>query len=321
MLRGRPRRATVARLPAFEHSLHRIIDTWRPDILQIEFEEMAQYAFALTSHCTPRVLTVHDPGVSAARERLRSSHGARRLRDRLDLLAWQRFEKRALESVDVAVVFTDRDRARLARFETAVAIERIPLGTELPETPLDPVGADDSGVVFVGSYPHAPNVDAALRLAGSIFPRVRALRPDATLTLVGTRPPPELRAAARSGVTVTGAVPDVAPYLDRTAVVALPIRLGGGMRVKLLEALAAGKAVVASRLAAEGLALTDGIHVLFAETDDEFTDAIVRLLGDRDLRRAVAVNARAWAGEHLDWQARVEAYERLHRSLLPAACG
>jgi glycosyltransferase involved in cell wall biosynthesis len=111
-------------------------------------------------------------------------------------------------------------------------------------------------------------------------------------------------------------VPDVAPYLDAAAVVAVPIRLGGGMRVKVLEALAGGKAVVTSRLAAEGLDLEDGAEVLFAETDDEFARAIERLLGDRALRVALAGRAGAWAARRVDPAARIAAYERIYARLL-----
>src|SRR2546422_10461962 len=104
---------------------------------------------------------------------------------------------------------------------------------------------------------------------------------------------------ATANVIVTGPVPDVTPYLDRTAIVVVPLRLGGGMRVKVLEALAAGKAMIASPLAVEGLAVVDGEHAVLAETDQQFCDAIVQLLADPARRAALAGSARAWACAHL----------------------
>src|SRR5262249_58786719 len=112
-------------------------------------------------------------------------------------------------------------------------------------------------LVFVGNYMHPPNVDAALRLVQEIFPRIAAQRPDVRLALVGDRVPARLRRVAGPNVDVTGLVSDVAPYLDRAAVVTVPVTTGGGLRVKVVEALAAGKAPVASPLAVEGLAIED----------------------------------------------------------------
>ena len=120
---------------------------------------------------------------------------------------------------------------------------------------------------------------------------------------------------ANRSVVVTGRVPDVTPYLDRAAVVVVPLRLGGGMRVKVLEALGAGKAVVASSLAVEGLDVVDGEHVLLAETDQQFSDAIVQLLSDPTRRKALAAHAYAWAHAHLGWERSIAAYEGLYESL------
>jgi glycosyltransferase involved in cell wall biosynthesis len=119
-------------------------------------------------------------------------------------------------------------------------------------------------------------------------------------------------------VVVTGGVPDVTPYLDRAAVVVIPVRMGGGMRVKVLEALAAGKAVVASRLAAEGLDVVHGRQILFAESDREFADATVELLLDVERRASLAAGARAWALENLGWDRVISAYENLYDSLTVA---
>jgi glycosyltransferase involved in cell wall biosynthesis len=117
-------------------------------------------------------------------------------------------------------------------------------------------------------------------------------------------------------VTVSTEVPDVRPYLDAAAVVAAPVRLGGGMRVKVLEAVASGKAIVATPLALEGLELRDGEHVLVAETGTEFADALVELLMNVDRRTAIAEAARRWAEKNLDQESRARAYEALYTSLV-----
>jgi glycosyltransferase involved in cell wall biosynthesis len=134
--------------------------------------------------------------------------------------------------------------------------------------------------------------------------------------VVGDQPPMELKRAASLHVRVTGRVPDVIPFLDQAAVVVAPLRSGGGMRVKILDALAAGKAIVASPLAVEGLDVRDGQEVLLAESDQGFCNAIVRLLGDAEMRWSLATHARDWACGHLSWDKSVRAYEALYEGLL-----
>ncbi len=137
---------------------------------------------------------------------------------------------------------------------------------------------------------HPPNVDGAIWLAKSIFPKVAARVPDARLQLVGC-----------DGISVHGSVPDVVPYSDAAVVVVAPIRIGGSMRGKVLEALAAGKAVVATPRAAEGVDAVDGEHLVVADGEDAFVEALVALLLDPPRRRTLARTRGAgrraiWAG-------------------------
>ncbi|HEV2852079.1 MAG TPA: glycosyltransferase [Thermoanaerobaculia bacterium] len=313
----RPTWATHSRVPALAARLRELVPTWRPDVVQAEYHVMGQYLEGLHGFPARRVLNQYEPGVGAARELWRSSRGLERLRDRLDLLAWERFERRVASLADAMVVFTNRDRAALAPYADGVPIVTIPLGTELPETALDPAG-EAPEILFHGNFHHPPNVDAATRLARSIFSRVRERRPDARLTLVGEAPPEGLEGP---GIEVTGFVPDLRPYLNRAAVVAAPLHKGGGMRVKILEALAAGKAVVASPLAVEGIGARDGEEAVLAETDGDFAAAIAGLLEERDRRVALGTRARAWAVENLGWERTVRRYEDLYDSLLLREAG
>ena len=136
--------------------------------------------------------------------------------------------------------------------------------------------------------------------------------------MIGDRPPAWLRDGSWPGVTVTGKVPDVTPHLDRAAVVVAPLSTGGGLRVKVLEALAFGKALVASPLAVEGIALTDGRNYLRADGDAAFADAVALLLGDERRRVELGRAAREWAEANLGWQVTVAAYEALYAELLAA---
>ncbi len=312
---GTPAWAVDWRIPRFAEELRSVTRSWTPDVVQAEFGVMGQYLAAVPPPAR-RLLVEHDPGHRAAVEALRAAHGFARLPARAEVRSWSRYEQRVLANVDAAAVFTEYDRRALVAASPGLVVRRLRLGADLPEAPLDPLGTDPPTLLFVGSYDHPPNVDAALRLATGIFPRVTSRRPDARLVLVGPAPPPRLRAAATAGVEVTGLVDEVRPYLDRAAVVVAPLRLGGGMRVKVLEALAAGKATVASRLAVEGLDVADGRELLVADSDEEFADQILRLLGNPVERETLASEARRWAEQNLGWDAALDALDSLYDRLV-----
>jgi glycosyltransferase involved in cell wall biosynthesis len=316
LVAGRPMWAGAIRSQLFAERVRQVALSWRPDVIQVELRVTAQYLPALEGHTAPRVLVDHDPGAEATRELLRVSRGIERLVHSLDLVAWRRFARKTAASVDAIVVFTERDRQLVAARTPGKLVVTIPLGTELPENSLEPLGTPPPTVLFVGGFRHGPNADAGRRLVESIFPQVRSRVPDSLLYLVGSDPTDRMRAAAGDGVVVTGAVDSVEPYLARAAVVTAPIRVGGGMRVKVLEALAAGKAVVASRRAVEGLDVADGEQVVLAESDREVADAIVRLLEDADLRVAIGDNARKWAVANLGLETQLDAFDRLYQRLL-----
>lgn len=316
LLRGVPTWASEMAHPAFADNVRRLAGQWSPDVVQIEYPVMGQYLHALDGCPAPRVLVDHDASLRdhrAWRGPLGGHTGT------LDARAWRRFERAVLRQVGAAVVHTERDRLALEGLASGTPIIEIALATAIHPAPLDASGGSPPGVLFVGSFTHPPNVDAALWLGSTIFPPLHDEHPHARLTFVGPTPPPALRALAAGHVAVTGEVPDVTPYLEDAAVIAAPIRLGGGMRVKVLEALAAGKAVVATPLAAAGLDLVAGEQLEIASTEDEFRRALSRLLGDERARRELGRRARAWAVQHLGWEASVERYEDVYRSLLCAA--
>jgi glycosyltransferase involved in cell wall biosynthesis len=313
LLRRIPTWASELADPRFASLVEEVAERWRPDIVQVEYPVMGQYLPALDECPAPRVLVDHDASVRDLRQ-WRGPHA--RVTRALDERAWRSFERRVIDRVQAVVVFTDRDRRALEELGARTPVVPIPFGTPLPEAPLDPVGGSPPGVLFVGNFAHhPPNVDAALWLGTSLLPRLRATRPEIRLTIVGPSPPPEVRALAGEGVVVTGEVPDVTPYLDDAAVVAVPVRVGAGMRVKVLEALAAGKAIVATPLAVEGLDVTAGDELEIAETEDDVRSALARLLDDEAARAALGGRARAWASEHLGWNASIARYESLYDSV------
>ena len=318
LLSGTPSWVRATRSAEFARRAQEKIATWRPHVVQLEYPVMGQYVEALRDSPAARVLVEHDFAVAAARELLPRRRGPARIRAWAELVAWNRFERRLFQRVAAVVVFTDRDAAA-ARELRAAEVFVVPLGTDVPPSPLDSAGASPASLAFVGSFVHEPNVDAALRLARGIFPPLRERFADLRLELVGHDPPAEVRALAGPSVRVHADVPDVAPYLDGASVVVVPLRLGGGMRLKVLEALAAGKAIVASPRALAGIDAVPGEHLLVAETDEEFIDAIASLIVDRTRRVTLGREAHQWARENLSWDRSAADFERLYDAVSPVA--
>jgi glycosyltransferase involved in cell wall biosynthesis len=168
------------------------------------------------------------------------------------------------------------------------------LGTEA-ERPLE--------LLFTGAMNYAPNADGVAHFCAEILPRIRAVVPDVSLSVVGRDPPPRIQSLARGGVTITGTVPDVRPWMNRAAVFVVPLRVGGGTRLKILEALASGRAVVSTSLGCEGLDVKHGDNILVADTPAAFADAVVRCLRDPGLRRELGARGRALVEQRYRWDA------------------
>jgi glycosyltransferase involved in cell wall biosynthesis len=317
LARGIPLRVTELANPAFADRVTRLAADWRPDVVQIEFAGLGQYVDALRACPAPRVLVDHDATMAA----LRQWNGpAPSLTARLESRAWRRYKRRTFDRVGAVVCFTGSDARVIRELGSATPIHVIGPGAARADAgdhgpPAEPARAD---VLFVGNFRHPPNVDAARRLIAGFAP-IRARVPEATLTLVGAAPPADLTSLAATGISFTGEVPEVRPYLEAASVVAAPIHLGGGMRVKVLEALMAGKALVATPLAVEGLALEPGVHAEIAQSDEALAARIAELLEQPARRQELGARARAWAQSHLSWDATAARYEALYASLLGRA--
>ncbi len=250
----------------------------------------------------PTVLTEHEAVQAPA-----AGWRAARLRDRPEQLIrqadwrrWDEFRRAAWRRATLIQVYSRGDAAEIARREPDLA-ERVrvnPFGIVLPPA-CDPVAEVAGTVLFAGTFTHLPNREAALWLAREIMPAVWRRAPAARLRIVGSAPPAEVRALAGPRTEVVADAPSMEPHLQAAAVVAAPVRSGGGMRMKVLEAMARAKAVVTTPLGAEGLDCIEPEPPLaVAETGEETAAAIARLLEDGDGRRRLGESARAFAEAH-----------------------
>jgi glycosyltransferase involved in cell wall biosynthesis len=308
--RGRPRGAWLlppaVRLDRSAVLADLLCRAWaqaRPELVQIEFTTMAQYARLARATGAAVVCTAHNAGFLAQMRRARRERDPRRAARRwAGALSLWAYERRALRVCDLVVAHSPADAAALRRWLPGVPVVYLPSGVDLEERPVlfDPRAADE--VLFVGSFQHPPNVDGACWLAREVWPLVRAARPTARLTLAGRGPGPGVRALAAFDVRVPGTLDDLRPLYAQASLLAAPIFWGGGVRVKILDALAHGLPLVTTPAAAEGIPLRDGESALFAETPSAFAAAVLQLLDDAALRARLGAAGRALVEQRYDWE-------------------
>ena len=218
-----------------------------------------------------------------------------------------RFEARTLGRFDGVLAVSDADRDTFTRIYPGAVRNPayvVPTGVDTEYFAPAPSRPDSRHLVFTGSMDWLPNEDAMSFFCRDVLPLIRAEEPSAMLSIVGRAPTPAVKAlAAEVGVDVTGRVEDVRPYMADAAVYVVPLRIGGGTRLKIFEAMSMGKAVVSTTVGAEGLPVTDGEHVRLADTPAAFARAVVDLLRNRDERARLERAARALVVERYDWSA------------------
>jgi glycosyltransferase involved in cell wall biosynthesis len=215
-------------------------------------------------------------------------------------------------------VFTQLDAETVARIAPTMAtrVHVNPFGIELPAV-ADPSLEEEGTIAFVGTFTHAPNVDAAQWLARDVMPLLRTRSAGARLHLYGGDPRGALAALARDDVHVHGWVPAIEAELARAAVIAAPVRVGGGQRMKVLQAMAMAKAIVTTPRGADGV-LFDGTEppLAIADTAKGIADRIAELLASPERRRALGARARATAEAHHDAEAYAARLEAAYAALL-----
>jgi glycosyltransferase involved in cell wall biosynthesis len=247
------------------------------DLLQVEYLQMTPLARDVTA--TRRVLDLHNVESALVRSYARAGRGPSALVARAEAVALSAMERRVVPSFDTVVVVSEQERHRLPPGARRVLV--CPNGRDPdPAGPLPP--AVTPTAAFVATMGWAPNVDAALWFGQQVWPDVVRRSPRAQLLLVGRDPAPSVQALASSSVEVTGTVADVRPYLARARVAVAPLRAGGGTRLKILEALDAGRPVVATSVAVDGLEDLIGRGVVVADDPRSMSDAVSGLLADAD---------------------------------------
>ncbi len=232
----------------------------------------------------------------------------------------ERFEATACARADLVLACSDIDAAALRTLAPGTHVDVVPNGVDLDGNRPRPAapGANPASMVFVGQMGWFPNRDGVEWFLADVLPRIVAARPDAAFALVGKHDGLEVPADVATHVTLAGFVPDLRPYVHDAAVYVVPLRAGSGTRLKVLEAMALGKAIVTTTVGSEGIGLVHDASALFADDAQSFADAVLALLDDPARAARLGSAARECAQAHYGWDAIGSAMVLRYDALLAA---
>jgi len=294
----------------------------RFDVIHVEFSMIARYARAISSRCTAkRVLSTHNiESQRFEREIPLSPWGLRRLALMSNALLFPAWEQKSVRQFDGAVAVSAHDRDWLQQNLPGGRVALVPNGVDTRYFHPDPHAAIGPSLVFTGVMDYPPNVDAVVWFVEEIFPHLLARYPQIRFDIVGARPSPRVLALkSRAGVNVTGEVPDVRPYVRQATAFVVPLRSGGGTRLKILQAMALGCPVISTRIGAEGLEVAQGDTVLFAEDGAQFLKQLEGIFESPDLRQRLVRQGRDLVTRRYEWQSCLAGVEELYQQLIGRA--
>ena len=218
-------------------------------------------------------------------------------------LAFQHYERVLSPKFDVVTCTSTVDASVFEQYSPKDRVAIIPNGVDVTHYHPDFTRESSGQLIYIGSMDWYPNEDAVAFFADEVFPQIQAQVPDVRFSIVGGNPSGRVQKLSKQkGIVVTGRVPEIKPYFAEATVFVVPLRIGSGTRLKILEALAMGKAVVSTSVGAEGLELRDGEEIFIADEPDAFAEAVTRLLTDSALRRRIGENGRARVEKDYDWR-------------------
>jgi polysaccharide biosynthesis protein PslH len=262
---------------------------------------------------TPKVLFTHNVEATIWRRHFRVATNP--LWKAVSWWEWKRMEaaeRRYLRLADSVLTVSETDRDAFAPFMEPGKLAVIPTGVDVEYFQPQPVEETPNSLVFTGSMDWLPNEDAVLYFVEAILPLIKQQCPDVSLKVVGRSPSRKLQALAQQekSMRLTGWVEDIRPFVARGSICIVPLRIGGGTRLKIFEAMAMSKAVVSTSVGAEGLPVQVGENILLADTPQDFAGSIISLLRDPTQRQRLGKSARALVQENYSWPKVAESFAR-----------
>jgi glycosyltransferase involved in cell wall biosynthesis len=296
------------------HILVEMVKKDKYDFVIAEYSVMGQFLHN-NDELPPvrRIVSVHECYYLS---RLKSFHhhkfGIDKLREALNLKGLKKYEFDMYRKADKVLALTLQGKNELLEIVPDLDISVVPHGVDVEAFSFFPGVEEEHSIVFIGNYLHYPNTDAVLYFHENIWKKLKTSISDIKFYVVGQAPPPEiLQLSDDPSIVVTGTVDDVVPYLRKAKVFICPVRLGGGFRGKILEAMAVGRPVVSTSLGAEGIPASNRENIILAEKPDDFVRGIVDLMMDQNLYQNIQNNARRLMEDKYAWEKGVAALENI----------
>ena len=288
--------------PEVRRGLRALLEEENYDVILCDF--MAAAGVIPWDCATPKVLFTHN--VEATIWRRHYEVASNVIWKAISWQEWRKMEaaeRRYLRLADRVLAVSETDRDAFAAFLNAEKLTVIPTGVDVEYFQPLPGEETANSLVFTGSMDWLPNEDAIFYFADAVLPLIREHSPEVFLDVVGRNPSRKLRALAESekSIRLTGWVDDIRPFVGRASVCIVPLRIGGGTRLKIFEAMAMGKAVVSTSVGAEGLAVRSGENIVLADTPNDFAQAVISLLRDPRRRQQLGAAARTLVQENYSW--------------------
>ena len=296
--------------------LRRLADTQRFDIVQVEHSSLTIYLDHVRFKGDPaKVLTMHNVDYLRNQRIIENTpFGPTKLYHLLNQSRFKHWELASLERYDTVIAMSEFDKQAMLADRPGLKVFVVPNGVDCQRIPFTPAVDPGHELIFVASMDSEANHDGAMFFLDRVYPLLLRTHPEATVSFVGRNPRPELASRHEEGrITVTGKVDDVFPYYRTAAVSIVPLRSGGGTRLKILEAMAVGAPVVSTTVGAEGLEVVPEEHLLIADEPGAFAAAIARLLEDAGMRQALIRRAREQVEQHYDWALIAEHHDEVYQ--------
>ena len=291
----------------------------RYDFVIAEYSVMGQFI-----HNNPllppirRIISVHECYYLARRKAFRYNRfGLDKIKEAINLKGLKKYEFDMYRHADKVLTLTPQGKEKLLEICPELDIDVVPHGVDVKDFSFSEPEGEERSIVFVGNYLHYPNVDAVLFFHREIWPRIKSLLPEIKFYVVGQAPPLKIRNLSQdNAIIVTGRVNDVRPYLKKGRIFICPVRLGGGFRGKILEAMAIGRPVVSTSLGAEGIPAVQRENIILADNPEEFAQGILDLMNDDQLFEKIRKKARKLVEEKYAWEKGVEIMEGVLKKMM-----
>jgi polysaccharide biosynthesis protein PslH len=303
--------------PRFQQALDRMVGRARYDIITVESALLGYFRFPAGT-----TLVLNEQNIEfdiLRRTAMIESRWARKLFNAVEYRKLRREERAVWNRFHGCAVPSERDEQLLRHETTTIPTMVVPNGIDSEFFRPAESAPEPQLLVFFGVLSYYPNEDGLTFFLDAVWPLIKRRHPAVRLLIVGPAPPASLLRRASDDVVITGMVDDVRPYLARATAIVAPLRIGGGTRLKILEALAMGKATVSTTIGAEGLDVTDGRELLLADTAPAFAEQVGRLIEDEALARRLGAAGRALVEDRYGWHGSARKLEDLYRAAMAHA--